>query len=223
MDGGYGQYPQVRNWMTGHALPYVVATSAALLLIQTSVAPGTTAITRADDLPARLADSDWQRRSGCEGSKGDRYYDWALIGLGGNLHVSDETPVDHHRVHVRPSIHRRATRLPARHRYQRRHRRHRGRRPGHRLGKIISAPPARPAGPDWLSADLLTRATVADVRNLLAQTVLHAATNHATSCGGPSGASNTRSARESATISAAATPYPETLRKWVKRSEVIQV
>jgi hypothetical protein len=32
----------------------------------------------------------------------------------------------------------------------------------------------RPAGPDWLSPDLLAHSSVADVRNLLAQTVLHA-------------------------------------------------
>jgi SRSO17 transposase len=80
--------------MAGQGLAYVVATSAALPLTQISVAPGTAAITRADDLPARLAGGDWQRRSCGEGSKGGRYYDWALIGLGGNLSVSDERAAD---------------------------------------------------------------------------------------------------------------------------------
>lgn len=94
MDGGYGQYPQVRNWMAARSLPYVVAISTALPLTQTSVAPGTIPVTRADDLPARLPAGDWQRRSCGEGSKGGRYYDWAMITLGGNLHVSDETPAD---------------------------------------------------------------------------------------------------------------------------------
>ncbi len=106
MDGGYGQYPQVRNWMAERSLPYVVATSAALPLTQTSGAPGTVPITRADDLLSRLADHDWQRRSCGEGSKGGRYYDWAVIGLGGNLHVSDETPADGfaHTLLIRRSI-----------------------------------------------------------------------------------------------------------------------
>jgi SRSO17 transposase len=94
MDGGYGQYPQVRNWCAARSLPYVVATCAALPLTQISVVPGTVAITRADDLPSRLADGDWQRRSCGEGSKGGRYYDWALIALGANLRVADETPAD---------------------------------------------------------------------------------------------------------------------------------
>jgi SRSO17 transposase len=94
MDGGYGQYPQVRNWCAARSLPYVVATCSALPLTQISVAPGTFAITRADDLLSRLADTDWQRRSCGEGSKGGRYYDWALISLGGNLRVTDETPAD---------------------------------------------------------------------------------------------------------------------------------
>lgn len=106
MDGGYGQYPQVRNWCAARSLPYVVAVCAALPLTQISAAPGTVPITRADDLLARIADSDWQRRSCGEGSKGGRYYDWALIGLGGNLHVTDETPADGfgHTLLVRRSI-----------------------------------------------------------------------------------------------------------------------
>jgi SRSO17 transposase len=106
MDGGYGQYPQVRNWMAARSLPYVVATSAALPLTQSSVAPGTVAITRADDLLSRLAEGDWQRRSCGEGSKGGRYYDWALIALGGNLQVTDETPADGfaHTMLIRRSI-----------------------------------------------------------------------------------------------------------------------
>ncbi len=106
MDGGYGQYPQVRNWLAARSLPYAVATSAALPLTQTGVAPGTIAISRADDLLSRLADSDWQRRSCGEGSKGGRYYDWAMIGLDGNLRVSDETPADGfgHTLLIRRSI-----------------------------------------------------------------------------------------------------------------------
>ena len=94
MDGGYGQYPQVRNWLAAHSLPYVVATSAALPLTQVSFLPGTTLITRADQLPSRLADGDWQRRSCGAGSQGQRFYDWALVRLGGNLRVTDETPAD---------------------------------------------------------------------------------------------------------------------------------
>lgn len=69
MDGGYGQYPQVRNWLAAHRLQYVVATSAALPLSQISVLPGAAAITRADGLLSRLADRDWQRRSCGEGKQ----------------------------------------------------------------------------------------------------------------------------------------------------------
>ncbi|ASW56840.1 hypothetical protein CIK06_25800 [Plantactinospora sp. KBS50] len=94
MDGGYGQYPQVRNWLATGRLPYVVATSAALPMTQISVLPGATAITRADDLLSRLSDGDWQRRSCGADSTGQRFYDWALVQLGGNLRVSDETPTD---------------------------------------------------------------------------------------------------------------------------------
>jgi SRSO17 transposase len=106
MDGGYGQHPLVRNWMAGRSLPYVVAVSAALPVTQISPATGTDPITRADQLLDRIAGSDWQRRSCGEGSKGERYYDWAMIGLGGNLHVSDETPADGftHTLLVRRSI-----------------------------------------------------------------------------------------------------------------------
>src|SRR5947207_2388731 len=106
MDGGYGQYPQVRNWCAERSLPYVVAVSAALPLTQISTAAGTAPITRADQLLTRIADSDWQRRSCGAGSKGERYYDWALVGLGGNLHVGDETPAEGfaHTLLVRRSI-----------------------------------------------------------------------------------------------------------------------
>jgi SRSO17 transposase len=106
MDGGYGQYPKVRNWMAERSLPYVVATCSALPLTQISVPPGATAITRADDLLSRITDGEWQRRSCGEGSKGQRFYDWALIGLGGNLHVSDERPADGfaHTLLIRRSI-----------------------------------------------------------------------------------------------------------------------
>lgn len=39
MDGGYGQYPKVRNWMAERGLPYVAATRSALPLRQISVPP----------------------------------------------------------------------------------------------------------------------------------------------------------------------------------------
>jgi hypothetical protein len=76
-------------------------------LTQTSLTPGRTIpITRADDLLSRLADGDWQRRSCGEGSKGQRFYDWALVRFGSNLHVSDETPADGfaHTLLIRRSI-----------------------------------------------------------------------------------------------------------------------
>jgi SRSO17 transposase len=92
MDGGYGQYPQVRNWMAERGLPYVVAVSTALPLRQVSPAAGTDPITRADQLLSRIPAGDWERRSCGQGSKGERHYDWAMFRLGGNLQVNDETP-----------------------------------------------------------------------------------------------------------------------------------
>jgi hypothetical protein len=58
MDDGYGQYPQVRNWLAAHRMPYVVATSAVLPLTQTSVPPGAVPITRAVQLLSRLAEGE---------------------------------------------------------------------------------------------------------------------------------------------------------------------
>lgn len=92
MDGGYGQYPQVRNWMAARGLPYVVAVSTALPLRQVSPASGTDPITRADQLLSRIPATGWERRSCGHGSKGERHYDWAMFRLGGNLQVNDETP-----------------------------------------------------------------------------------------------------------------------------------
>lgn len=106
MDGGYGQHPRVRNWMAEHGLSYVVATSSALPLRQIGVAPGAVAITRADQVLSRIADHEWQRRSCGAGSKGERFYDWATLRLGGNLVAGDETPADGfaHTLLIRRSI-----------------------------------------------------------------------------------------------------------------------
>jgi hypothetical protein len=80
-----------------------------------------------------------------------------------------------------------------------------------------------PAGPDWLNADLLTHATVADVRNLLAQTVPHA--RHE-----PRHILRWTAWRLKHKVRARIShhlrrgdPLPETLRKWVKRPEIIQI
>ncbi|GGN48265.1 SRSO17 transposase [Actinoplanes campanulatus] len=106
MDGGYGQYPQVRNWMAERGLPYVVAVSAALPLAQISVPVGTDPVTRADQVLSRIPAGDWERRSCGQGGKGERFYDWAMIRLGGNLQAADETPAPGftHTLLVRRSI-----------------------------------------------------------------------------------------------------------------------
>jgi hypothetical protein len=183
MDGGYGQYPRVRNWMADHALPYVVAMSAALPLTQSSVAPGTIAVTRADDLPSRLADHDWQRRSCGEGSNSGRYYEENneqgkdLIGIDQHqARTWTRVAPHHHRVHVRPGVHRRAT-----------------------------------------------HAAVAAVRNLLAQTVLHACHDPAPHLAVDRLAPQTQGPRPDQPLPPPRRPLTRNPKKWVKRPEVIQV
>jgi hypothetical protein len=93
--------------------------------------------------------------------------------------------------------------------------------PGPQSGE--STPPANTTGPDWLSRDLLTHTTVADVRNLLAQTVLHARHDRRhILCWAAWRLKHKVRARISHYLRRG-NPLPENLRKWVKRPEVIQV
>lgn len=92
MDGGYGQYAQVRNWCTARRLPYIAAVTSTLPLAQISTPPGRAPITSPRQLLATLPDTDFERRSCGAGAKGQRYYDWAFIELASNLRVTDETP-----------------------------------------------------------------------------------------------------------------------------------
>src|SRR5512139_422188 len=76
-DGGYGQYPQIRNWCAAEHLPYIAAVCSTLPLLQTS--PTRTPISCAKDLLPTLDEADFERRSCGEGAKGQRFYDWAFI------------------------------------------------------------------------------------------------------------------------------------------------
>jgi SRSO17 transposase len=104
MDGGYGQYPQIRNWCASRALSYIAAVCSTLPLVQ--ISPTRTAITCAKDLLATLGAGDFERRSCGQGAKGQRFYDWAFIELASNLRVKDERPADGftHTLLVRRSV-----------------------------------------------------------------------------------------------------------------------
>lgn len=94
MDGGYGQYAQIRNWCAARRLPYIAAVCSTLPLGQIGASPRRRPITCAKDLLATLGEGDFERRSCGEGAKGQRFYDWAFVELAGNLRVKDEIPAD---------------------------------------------------------------------------------------------------------------------------------
>lgn len=106
MDGGYGQYAQVRNWCANRRLSYVAAVCSTLPLVQISPITGRPPIRCPRDLLPTLGETDFERRSCGQGSKGERFYDWAFVELSSNLRVKDETPATGftHTLLVRRSI-----------------------------------------------------------------------------------------------------------------------
>jgi SRSO17 transposase len=74
-DEAYGDNGPLRARLEGRGLGYVMAVSRDH---QVALATGKK---RADQLVAGLDDRAWQRYSCGPGSKGERYYDWAWIGL----------------------------------------------------------------------------------------------------------------------------------------------
>jgi len=94
MDGGYGQYAQIRNWCAARRLPYIAAVCSTLPLVQISAPSRRTSISCAKDLLPTLGEGDFERRSCGEGSKGQRFYDWAFVEMAGNLRVKDERPAE---------------------------------------------------------------------------------------------------------------------------------
>jgi SRSO17 transposase len=106
MDGGYGQYAQIRNWCAAHGLPYIAAVCSTLPLVQASTPSDHNTITCAKDLLDTFNETDFERHSCGEGAKDQRFYDWAFVGLTDNPRVKDEHPADGftHTLLVRRSI-----------------------------------------------------------------------------------------------------------------------
>jgi SRSO17 transposase len=77
-----------------------------LPLVQTSPTTAQPPIGCPKDLLSRLGETDFERRSCGQGSKGERFYDWAFVELAGNLRVKDEIPATGftHTLLVRRSI-----------------------------------------------------------------------------------------------------------------------
>lgn len=92
MDGGYGQYATVRHALRERGLRYVAAVPSSFPLVHVHghEEAGQPTLKRADDLLKRVTEQRWERRSCGEGSKGQRFYDWALF----EVDVNDDEPAD---------------------------------------------------------------------------------------------------------------------------------
>ena len=69
----YGGNPKLRTWLEEQGIPYVMAVKCSEMI---ATAAGNK---RADKLAALVPRDGWQRLSCADGSKGPRFYDWALI------------------------------------------------------------------------------------------------------------------------------------------------
>lgn len=87
-DGGYGQYREVRDWATTRSVRYVLAVPSSQPLERVHGIGGQAEVKRVDDLLGRA--HRWERRSCGHGTKGERYYDWALF----DVALPDEPPAD---------------------------------------------------------------------------------------------------------------------------------
>ena len=76
-DEAYGDNGPLREWLEASGIAYVVAVSC-----DHRVPAGTARVIRADRLAAKIPPAGWQRVSCGPGSKGDRFYDWALADAG---------------------------------------------------------------------------------------------------------------------------------------------
>ncbi len=81
-DEVYGQNPGLRSWLEGEGISYVMAVPCSETF---ATAAGKI---RADALTALVPASGWQTMSCGDGSKGPRFYDWALIStVSGSHHL----------------------------------------------------------------------------------------------------------------------------------------
>jgi SRSO17 transposase len=80
-DEAYGDNGELREWLEKRNIPFVVAVSC-----DHRVPAGAGRTIRADMLAAKVPGRGWQQLSCGPGSKGERWYDWALAGAGGEGH-----------------------------------------------------------------------------------------------------------------------------------------
>jgi SRSO17 transposase len=76
-DEAYGDNGPLREWLEASGIAYVVAVSC-----DHRVPAGAGRVIRADRLATKIPPGGWQRVSCGPGSKGDRFYDWALADAG---------------------------------------------------------------------------------------------------------------------------------------------
>ena len=79
-DEVYGQNPHLRSWLEGEGISYVMAVPCSETF---TTAAGKM---RADALTALVPAAGWHTVSCGDGSKGPRFYDWALIGTASGRH-----------------------------------------------------------------------------------------------------------------------------------------
>jgi len=78
-DAGYGRDPRLRRFCRERHLAFVMAVPVDL---PCSTAPAASRHVReAGDLIGRVRRDSWQQRSAGHGTKGERYYDWALVAV----------------------------------------------------------------------------------------------------------------------------------------------
>jgi hypothetical protein len=105
-DSGYGRDPGLRAMLHGEHLRYVLAVAVDLPLVPPpgKPAPGTKAITRADDLlPHAKRRDQGERRSCGHGTKGERSYDWTLFA--GAVNAEEPASGFEHHLLIRRSTH----------------------------------------------------------------------------------------------------------------------
>ena len=81
-DEAYGDNGPLREWLEESGIAYVVAVAR-----DHRVPAGAGRVIRADTLAAKIPPAAWQRVSCGPGSKGDRFYDWALADAGPGHHL----------------------------------------------------------------------------------------------------------------------------------------
>jgi SRSO17 transposase len=97
-DSVYGGNRSLRLWLEERAQPFVLEVACNELLWWKSFQ-----YTRADEIASALPEEEWQTLSAGSGSKGERWYDWALVPLM-RLKLSEEARRWGHYLLIRRSL-----------------------------------------------------------------------------------------------------------------------